>query len=101
MPGSKRHQSLLQELLFYLLLLSAAALLAWLSLRHVWYWDWTESRRNSLALESTVLLQRLEAPLQLTSYVPDNPQLRGRILRLLERYRRAQAGAGADPLRRP
>jgi ABC-type uncharacterized transport system involved in gliding motility auxiliary subunit len=90
MPGSKRHQSLLQELLFYLLLLSAAALLAWLSLRHVWYWDWTESRRNSLALESAALLQQLEAPLLLTSYAPDNPQLRGRILRLLERYHRAR-----------
>ena len=90
MPGSKRNQSLLQELLFHLLLLSVAALLTWLSLRHVWHWDWTDSRRNSLALESAALLQRLEAPLLLTSYAPDNPQLRRRILRMLERYHRAR-----------
>lgn len=90
MSESNRHQRRLQEFLFYLLLLSAAALLAWLSMRYDWHWDWTEGRRNSLALESTALLQRLEAPLQLTSYAPDDPRLRGRILRLLERYRRAR-----------
>ncbi len=90
MSKSNRHQHRLQEFLFYLLLLSASALLAWLSLRYVWHWDWTQSRRNSLALESTTLLQRLKTPLQLTSYAPDNPQLRRRILRLLERYQRAK-----------
>ena len=89
MSESNRHRHRLQEPLFYLLLLSTAALLAWLSLRYVWHWDWTEGRRNSLAPESVALLNRLEAPLQLTSYVPDNPQLRSRILRLLERYQRA------------
>jgi len=90
MPQSQRRRNRLQEILFYLLLLSAAALLGWLSLRYTWHWDWTQGRRNSLAQESVALLQRLEAPLQLTSYAPDNPQLRGRILQLLERYRRAR-----------
>lgn len=90
MAKSNRRQHRRQELLFYLLLLSATVLLAWLSLRYVWHWDWTQNRRNSLALESSVLLQQLETPLQLTSYAPNNPQLRRRILRLLERYRRSR-----------
>lgn len=81
-----------QEWLFHLLLATLALLLAWLSLRYTSHWDWTENRRNSLARESQALVQRLEAPLALISFTPDNPQLRRRILHLLERFRRARPG---------
>lgn len=90
MFGSNPQRQPLQDFLFHLLLLCAAVLLAWLSQSYVWLWDWTENRRNSLALESTVLLERLEAPLAMTSFAPDNPQLRRRILRLLERFQRTR-----------
>jgi ABC-type uncharacterized transport system involved in gliding motility auxiliary subunit len=78
----------LQEGLFHLLLLGAAVLAAWLSLQYTWHWDWTGNRSNSLAPESRSLLQRLESPLTMTSFAPDNRDLRQRILRLLDRYRR-------------
>jgi ABC-type uncharacterized transport system involved in gliding motility auxiliary subunit len=82
-----------QEALFHLLLLAAAMVFAWLSVRHVATWDWSGDRRNSLAAESRALLQRLQAPLHFTSYAPDQPRLRRRILQLLERYRRARPQA--------
>ncbi len=86
---SAAYSERLQGMLYHLLLLAAAALLAWLSLQYTAYWDWTDNRRNSLADESLALLDRLETPLHLTSYAPDRPALRKRIDRLLERYRRA------------
>ncbi len=79
----------IDEFLFHLLLTAVFALLAWLSVIHVAHWDWTASGRNSLAPESLALLQRLQAPLLLTSYAPDNPELRRRVGTLLQRYRRA------------
>lgn len=79
----------LQGFLFHSMLLAAAALLAWLSLRHAAYWDWTENHRNSLSEQSLALLGKLQAPLLMTSYAPDNPRLRKPISRLLQRYRRA------------
>ena len=90
MSGPTFYRQTLQELLFHVLLLCIAVLLAWLSLRYAWHWDWTENRRNSLAPESTALLEQLETPLTMTSFAPDNPQLRRRILRLLERYQRTR-----------
>jgi ABC-type uncharacterized transport system involved in gliding motility auxiliary subunit len=80
----------LEEALFHLLLFTAAGLLAWLSLRQVWHWDWTAAQRNSLAPQSLALVQRLEAPLRLTCFAPDQGPLRRRILPLLERYQRAR-----------
>ncbi len=78
----------LQGIVYHLLLATVTALLAWLSLQHATYWDWTDNRRNSLAAESLALLDKLETPLRMTSYAPDRPELRKRIDRLLERYRR-------------
>jgi hypothetical protein len=95
----------LQELLFHLLLLTALALAAWLSVRHVTAWDWSGDRRHRLAPQSLALLARLEAPLDFTVYAPERPPLRRRILQLLERYRRARpAGVTirfVDPERHP
>jgi gliding motility-associatede transport system auxiliary component len=84
-----RH-ALAQDLLLHLLLVMAATLAAWLSVRHVTSWDWTSSHRNSLAPESLALLRRLQGPLRLTSYIPDNAPLRRRIRDLLERFQRAR-----------
>ena len=39
----------LQIILFYLLLTAAAAMLSWLSQRHVLIWDWSDNARNSLS----------------------------------------------------
>ncbi len=79
----------LQGILLHLLLLGIAALLAWLSLQHTAYWDWTESRRNSLSAPTLALLQRLESPLLITSFAAEKASLRRPIDRLLQRFHRA------------
>jgi ABC-type uncharacterized transport system involved in gliding motility auxiliary subunit len=80
--------SRLQEALLHLLLLAVAALLAWITVTHDWHWDWTDDGRNTLSPESRALVGRLEDRLAMISFAPDDAGLRGRILRLLERYRR-------------
>lgn len=79
-----------QEILFHGLLGLAFVLLAWLSVGHVWHWDWTAAQRNSLAPESQALLKRLEGPLTLTAYAPPQGALGRRLTRLLEPYQRAR-----------
>ncbi|MEW8042907.1 MAG: hypothetical protein G8D28_01125 [gamma proteobacterium symbiont of Phacoides pectinatus] len=75
---------------FHLLLLTAAALLGWLSHQYNLAWDWSDAARNSLHPASRALIARLDAPLRITSFAPENPVLRGQILEVLERYRRLQ-----------
>jgi hypothetical protein len=84
-----RTGAILQELLFHLLLLAAALLLAWLSVRQVAHWDWTDEQSNGLTAETQALLQHLEQPLRLTSFAPDEARLRRAIGHLLERFSRA------------
>ena len=79
----------LEALAFYLLLLVIIGLLGWLSLRYDQTWDWSKSGRNSLDPVSAEILKRLEEPLKITSYAPDNPALRDQISAVIDRYRRS------------
>ncbi|MET0023683.1 MAG: GldG family protein [Sedimenticola sp.] len=78
----------LESILFHLLLLLAVAMLGWLSQRHLLVADWTETGGNSLHPVSQQLLTRLDAPLEITSFAPENPALREPIAEIVERYRR-------------
>jgi ABC-type uncharacterized transport system involved in gliding motility auxiliary subunit/ABC-type transport system involved in multi-copper enzyme maturation permease subunit len=78
----------IQGILFYLLLATAVALCAWLSKRYDQAWDWSANGRNSLSETSQNLLARLQGPLEITSFSPENPELRRRIGEIVERYRR-------------
>lgn len=78
-----------QEILFHLLSVAALLLAAWLSVQHVWHWDWTAQRSNSLTAESRQLLRDLEQPLLIRSFAPDEARLRRAIGQLLEQFRRA------------
>jgi len=75
---------------FHLLLLFAVGMLGWLSQHYNKAWDWSDSGRNSLRPVSRALLERLDAPLKITSFSPENAVLRRRILEILERYQRVQ-----------
>ncbi|MES9882609.1 MAG: GldG family protein [Sedimenticola sp.] len=78
----------IEGLTFYFLLAIAVALVGWLSLRHDLVWDWTAGARNSLTPVSQQLLTRLQGELKLTSFAPDNPELRRRIKEVVQRYQR-------------
>ncbi len=78
----------MQRLLFYLLLALAVGLGGWLSNRHTTAWDWSAGARNSLTETSRQVLERLQSPLEITSFTPEIPELRLQIERIIARYQR-------------
>ncbi len=78
----------LESLLFHLLLIVAAGLIAWLSLRYDAQWDWSAGARNTLSTTSQQMLARLDSPLRVTSFAPENPLLRQGIREIIQRYQR-------------
>ncbi len=85
---SGRRRRLLGSILFHVLLLTAAGLIAWLGYRYDLEWDWSSGNRNSLSEASQKLLGRLQAPLTFTAYVRQNQLLRNEVRELAARYQR-------------
>ncbi|MES9965367.1 MAG: ABC transporter, partial [Candidatus Sedimenticola sp. 20ELBAFRAG] len=65
----------MESIIFHLLLATSVGLLGWLSQHYNLVSDWTESGRNSLHPVSQQLLTRLDAPLIITSFAPENSAL--------------------------
>ncbi len=78
----------IQRLLFYLLLALAVGMGGWLSNRYTTAWDWSAGARNSLTETSRQVLERLQGPLEITSFTPEIPELRLQIERIIARYQR-------------
>lgn len=78
----------LQNLLFVVLFLTLAGLLAWLSTRYSVTTDWTAGGRNTLSPASTALLDRLEGPMHVTAYATEDENVRRAVDDVVERYRR-------------
>lgn len=94
----------LHSQLFYLLLAIATLLAGWLLQRHALIWDWSDTARNSLSATSRSLLERLDDRLKITSFAPENPQLRQQIGEFIGRYQRASSNIDfdfVDPARHP
>ncbi len=87
----KQLERRLADGLFYLLLAAAVVLTGWLGARHDRYWDWTQSRRNTLSEESIAVVAELGAPLRVTVFVDRHHPLAKGIAQVLARYRRADA----------
>ena len=85
---SLRRRLWLQNQLFTLLFALAMGLLAWLSTRYPLQADWTANGRNTLSAASQALLARMDAPIQITAYVREQPALRDAIVRVIGRYQR-------------
>lgn len=84
----QRLRNRLESLLFHLLLFSAVGLMAWLSTRYDAQWDWSANARNTLSPASQQLLARLDAPLYITCFAPENPLLRQQVREVIQRYQR-------------
>lgn len=96
--------SRIEPLVFHLLLALCIAAAAWLSQRYSLAWDWSETGRNSLSGPSQQLLAKLQAPLRMTSFSPQDPMLRQRTRELVERYQRYRPDISlqfVDPARNP
>ncbi len=85
---SSRRRQLIGSVLFHVLLLTAAGLIAWLGYRYGLEWDWSSGNRNSLSETSQRLLGRLQEPLTFTAYVRQNQLLRREVRELVARYQR-------------
>jgi len=77
-----------QAVVFVVLLLTIAGMLAWLSEHYRLSWDWTAAGRNTLTEPSRTLVQRLDDPIEITAYVREDPLIRRSVLQLVERYQR-------------
>ncbi len=94
----------LRHRLLPLLTLVALGLVLYLGQRHNIQWDWSQTGRNQLHPQSRALLQRLDAPLRITAFVPDHPVQRAAIRELLDRYREQHAATEVlftDPSQHP
>ena len=56
-----------QTVVFVLLVLTIAGMLAWLSEHYKVSWDWTAAGRNTLTEPSRTLVQRLDDPIEITA----------------------------------
>lgn len=79
-----------QNVLFYLLLVVAIGLLAYLSREYVYRADWTFGQRNSLTQASTTLLNGIDEPLKFIVYVPDDNALREKLRKLIGKYQQVK-----------
>ena len=75
---------------FYPLLLMMAVTLLWLAQRYHWQWDWTRENQNSLSRQTLVILDKMQHPLLIESYINDSPLLRKQISGFIKRYQQAK-----------
>lgn len=78
------------HLVHAVLLLAAAAAIAFLSTRHGVVADWSRSRQASLGAESVAMLKSLDAPVEVICYARHQGGLRAVVSGFVERYRRVK-----------
>lgn len=88
LTGKTRQQLLLQNIIYYTLLLSIAGLTAWLSIRYSVEADWSANNRNSLTETSIKITEQLEGPVEFTAFIGDEKALHEGISKLIKRYQR-------------
>ena len=85
LPGRFNH------LFFPLLLLLSTMLIVGLSGKYRFQWDVSANAENSLSQPTLQLLKQLNSPLLITSFAPDNPQLRKQVTKVVGRYQQHRA----------
>lgn len=83
-----RLQLRLHDIAYHLLLLAAAALLGWLSVRHTVEADLSARNRNTLSPASREILSQLDGPLGVDVYIGDNEVTHDAVRQLIGRYQR-------------
>ncbi len=78
----------LQNALFYILFLTIIGLLAWLGKTYHKSIDVTAGKRNTLSQPMQQILSRLDKPLQLIAYVPDEPNIHIALQKLVGKYKK-------------
>ena len=85
---NKSHIALrLQNTLFVILLFAAIGLLAFVGKTYNKRFDITQSQRNSLSDTMQTMLKKLDKPIDVTAYVPDDAVVRKNLKQLIEQYK--------------
>lgn len=80
----------IQNVLFVILVLALLGSVAWLGERYSAAFDWTANQRNSLTDDSVLLLESLDAPVEIVAFASETPVLRDAIRTLVGRYQRVK-----------
>lgn len=85
---NKTHIALrLQSVIFTLLFVVIIGLLAYVGKTYNKRFDVTQSQRNSLSETMQSMLKKLEKPLDITAYVPDDAVVKSNLKKLIEKYK--------------
>ncbi len=85
-----RRLSKLNSLVLFVMLITVAGLLAWLSTRYTYQADWTRTGRHTVSDASHSLLSRLDSPVTVTAYAREDNALREGIQEFIARYQRVK-----------
>lgn len=88
LTGKTRKQLVIQNLIYYGLLLVIFGLLAWLSVRYSQQSDWSAGGRNSLSEASRAVVEQMPGPVEISAFIGEDEVIRQAIRELLARYRR-------------
>lgn len=83
-----RLQLQIQKIIFIVLLLSVAGLLAWASQKYSVQYDWTAGQRNTISQSSIDLLRSMDDPVVVNVYLQDDPTIKTAVEEILNRYKR-------------
>lgn len=101
-----RRQLRIQNWIFIILFLAVIGLLGWLSTEYSRDFDWTATGRHSLSKLSIKVLEKLQGPVQITSFASGNEQskVRQQVSDLVKRYQQVNDKITlnfVDPLTNP
>jgi ABC-type uncharacterized transport system involved in gliding motility auxiliary subunit len=84
---AKTRRSLrINSAIFVSLLIAIIGALAYLSTRYTLTADWTANGRHTLSEASRILLSKIDGPVDITAFAPEDQELRDTIEDLVERY---------------
>jgi len=77
----------IQNAIFYILFIAIIGLLGWLGKSYHKSFDATQNQQNSLHQSTQLLLNRLNKPLALTAYTPDDAMVHSKLKELIAQYK--------------
>ncbi|MEB8431664.1 GldG family protein [Cocleimonas sp. KMM 6892] len=87
--SNKSHIALrIQNVIFSVLFVVIIGLLAWLGKTYHKGFDATQTQRNSLSQTTQELLKRIDKPILLTAYVPDDAVVHTNLRQLIDKYKK-------------
>ena len=85
---NKSHIALrIQNVIFYVLFVVIIGLLAWVGKTYHKGFDVTKNQKNSLSQTTQQLLKKIDKPISLTAYVPDDAVVHANLKQLIEKYK--------------